>query len=79
MWLCLSVPTVLQALKVLRSAEYAPFVVFIAAPRAVDLQMAKSAGIDVSWVSRSLKLSVKVWLLNKFQGRVVYCVSRLSC
>jgi hypothetical protein len=39
----------LQALKVLRSAEYAPFVVFIAAPSALDLQLAKTAGIDVSY------------------------------
>lgn len=38
----------LQALKVLRSAEYAPFVVFIAAPRAADLHLANASGIDVS-------------------------------
>ena len=37
-----------QALKVLRSAEFAPFVVFIAAPSAEDLQFAKTSGIDVS-------------------------------
>ena len=43
-WLCS------QALKVLRSAEYAPYVVFIAAPSARDLQLAKTTGIDVSLV-----------------------------
>ena len=32
----------------LRSAEYAPYVVFIAAPSARDLQLAKTTGIDVS-------------------------------
>ena len=43
-----------QALKVLRSAEYAPYVVFIAAPSARDLQLAKTTGIDVSLLDYSI-------------------------
>ena len=38
----------------LRSAEYAPYVVFIAAPSARDLQLAKTTGIDVSLLDYSI-------------------------
>ncbi|XP_060580490.1 peripheral plasma membrane protein CASK-like, partial [Ruditapes philippinarum] len=54
-----------QALKVLRSAEYAPFVVFIAAPSALDLQLAKTAGIDDGSLERLAKESE---LLEKAYG-----------
>ncbi|KAL3848160.1 hypothetical protein ACJMK2_019036 [Sinanodonta woodiana] len=54
-----------QALKVLRSAEYAPYVVFIAAPSAHDLQVAKSSGVDDGSLERLAKESE---LLEKAYG-----------
>jgi len=44
----------LQALKVLRAAEYAPYIVFIAAPRACDLKDLKNINVScgpshISW------------------------------
>ncbi|XP_069104967.1 peripheral plasma membrane protein CASK-like isoform X2 [Argopecten irradians] len=54
-----------QALKILRTAEYAPYVVFIAAPRACDLLPAKSKDINDASLE---KLATESELLEKAYG-----------
>lgn len=56
-----------QALKVLRCAEYAPYVVFIAAPRACDLKDLKNISVsDVPFLTRNSFLFISLHILTIF-------------